>query len=255
MKKNGKTVKTDTSEKPEKTPEKTEKGKTEKNGTGNGKTENRRDRENQDTGWIFRILKNSEKKNGKREPQDSGKRKKERESGRMRRTWTITITIIAFFLSVFMSLASDTLLNHSNLLVAFLILIFIILLGVAFDIVGVAVTVADERPFHSMASQKLRGAKSSLKLIRSASRVSNVCNDVIGDTCGIISGTSVAYIVIKTARLMDLGNTAILSVALSGLVAAATIGGKALGKEFAMAKSKDIILLMGKILAFFLERG
>lgn len=173
----------------------------------------------------------------------------------MRRTWTITITIIAFFLSVFMSLASDTLLNHSNLLVAFLILIFIILLGVAFDIVGVAVTVADERPFHSMASQKLRGAKSSLKLIRSASRVSNVCNDVIGDTCGIISGTSVAYIVIKTGRLMDLGNTAVLSVSLSGLVAAATIGGKALGKEFAMAKAKEIILLIGKILAFFLERG
>ena len=158
----------------------------------------------------------------------------------------------AFLLSVFMSTFSDILLRKSNTAVAFIVLIAIIFIGILFDIIGVAVTVTDEKPFHSMAASKVKGAKSSLMLIRNASRVSNVCNDVIGDICGIISGSSAAFIVTQV-DFSDVGfmSAAVFSVILSGIVASLTIGGKAFGKEIAINNSKEIISMIGRILSVF----
>ena len=104
---------------------------------------------------------------------------------------------------------------------AFVILIAIVVIGIGFDMVGVAVTVADPAPFHSMASKRVKGAKSSLTLIRNAAKMSSICNDVVGDTCGIISGTSAAYIVtqLSNAGFLDY---ALLSLLLSGLIGSAT---------------------------------
>lgn len=170
----------------------------------------------------------------------------------VRRRWVVSITIFAFLLSVFMSLFSETVLRNSTLVTAFIVLIVIILTGVAFDIVGVAVTVAEEKPFHSMAAGKIKGARSSLKLIRNASRVSNLCNDVVGDTCGIISGTAAAFIVTKVSEL-GIGDQTVFALILSGLVASVTIGGKAIGKELAISKAKEIILFIGKIISVFTE--
>ena len=169
------------------------------------------------------------------------------------RVWTISITVCAFCLSVFMNLFADMLMRNSNILIAFIVLIAIILIGIVFDIIGVSVTVADPAPFNSMASSKLKGAKSALKLIKNAPKVSSVCNDVVGDTCGIISGTSAAYIVtqLSNAGIMDY---AVLSLLLSGIVASLTIGGKAMGKEFAISRSKNIVTMIGRIIAIFTER-
>ena len=178
--------------------------------------------------------------------------KKDSDPDNIRRRWVIFITIFAFLLSVFMSTFSDILLRKSNTAVAFIVLIAIIFIGILFDIIGVAVTVTDEKPFHSMAASKVKGAKSSLMLIRNASRVSNVCNDVIGDICGIISGSSAAFIVTQV-DFSDVGfmSAAVFSVILSGIVASLTIGGKAFGKEIAINNSKEIISMIGRILSVF----
>ena len=178
--------------------------------------------------------------------------KKDSDPDKIRRRWVIFITIFAFLLSVFMSTFSDILLRKSNTAVAFIVLIAIIFIGILFDIIGVAVTVTDEKPFHSMAASKVKGAKSSLMLIRNASRVSNVCNDVIGDICGIISGSSAAFIVTQV-DFSDVGfmSAAVFSVILSGIVASLTIGGKAFGKEIAINNSKEIISMIGRILYVF----
>ena len=45
-------------------------------------------------------------------------------------------------------------------------------LGIVFDMIGVAVTAADPRPFHSMAAHKEKGAKEALVLLRNARQVS-----------------------------------------------------------------------------------
>lgn len=181
------------------------------------------------------------------------KKSKDKDPEKARRRWVVCITFFAFFLSVFMTLFSDMLMKNSTIVIAFVILIAIVVIGILFDMLGVAVTVADERPFNSMASSKIKGARSSLMLIKNAGRVSNVFNDVVGDTCGIISGSSAAFIVtqVGTAGFVD---TALFSIILSGLVASATIGGKAMGKEIAMAKSKNIVTFIGKIIAIFTER-
>ena len=78
--------------------------------------------------------------------------------------------------------------------VAFLILLAIILIGIIFDIIGMAVATADEKPFHSMASRKVAGASDAIKLLRNAERVSSICNDVVGDICGVVSGSASATI-------------------------------------------------------------
>ncbi len=180
-------------------------------------------------------------------------KKKEKEASGKNRLWVLCITVSAFFLSVFMSLFSDVILKNANIFAAFAVLIVIILIGIFFDILGVAVTVADPAPFNAMASSKVRGAKSSLILIKHASRVSNICNDVVGDTCGIISGTSTAYIALQLAQygIMD---SAVAAIVLSGFAASATIGGKALGKESAILNAKKIIQAFGRISAVFLEK-
>ena len=77
-------------------------------------------------------------------------------------------------------------------------------LGILFDIIGVAVTAADPRPFHSMAAHKEPGAKEALMLLRNAGRVSSVCNDVVGDICGIVSGTTTAVIVVRLQAALGL---------------------------------------------------
>lgn len=185
---------------------------------------------------------------------EKGRDKKNKNKTKSQRAWIVIITVCAFFLSVAMNLFSDVLMRRSDIIAAFIILIAIVVIGIGFDMIGVAVAVADPAPFHSMASKKVKGAKSSLMLIRNAAKMSSFCNDVVGDTCGIISGTSAAYIVsqLSNAGILDY---ALLSLLLSGLIASLTIGGKAIGKEFAMSRSKSIIIFIGRLLSVVTEHG
>ena len=166
--------------------------------------------------------------------------------------WIILIFALTMVISGTMSFISSELLGRANLAVSFLILISIVLIGIIFDVIGVAVTSAEEKPFHSMASRKVPEAVEALRLIRNANRVSSFCNDVIGDICGIISGSSAAFIVTQV-DFSDVGfmSAAVFSVILSGIVASLTIGGKAFGKEIAINNSKEIISMIGRILSVF----
>ena len=97
--------------------------------------------------------------------------------------WFIKIFITTFILSIVFSFISTNGVSNLSLIPAILILLLVILIGIAFDIVGVAVTVANEHEFHAKATKKVEGSKSSIKLIRNAPKVANICADVIGDIC------------------------------------------------------------------------
>ena len=97
--------------------------------------------------------------------------------------WFIKIFITTFILSIVFSFSSTNGISNLSLIPAILILLLVILVGIAFDIVGVAVTVANEHEFHAKATKKVEGSKSSIKLIRNAPKVANICADVIGDIC------------------------------------------------------------------------
>ena len=137
--------------------------------------------------------------------------------------------------------------SNSSLLVAFLILLAIILLGIIFDVIGVAVTSADEKPFHSMAARKVTGAQEAIHLLRNAEKVGSICNDVIGDICGVVSGSAAATI----AAQVIIGQPRISSLLMSALVAGLTVGGKAIGKSFAIHSCTTIVHGVGTFIWWF----
>jgi Mg2+/Co2+ transporter CorB len=138
----------------------------------------------------------------------------------------------------------------SGLFVAFSILLLIVLIGIVFDVVGVAVTSADEKPFHSMAARKVPGAQDSIKLLRNAERVSSICNDVVGDICGVISGSASATIAAHMSLRLGEDKHMIIGLVMSGLVAGLTVGGKALGKSYAIGSCTKIVTFAGKFIYF-----
>ena len=164
--------------------------------------------------------------------------------------WLIIIIILSIIICGSISLLSDVLLKKVNILVAFIILIFIIVTGIIFDAIGVAVTAADEVPFHAMASKKIKGAKIAIKLIRNADKASSICNDVVGDVCGIVSGSIGFLIVDKIILILPHINATIITTAIGVLIGAFTIGGKSMGKNLAITKSNDILFRVCKIIYF-----
>lgn len=164
--------------------------------------------------------------------------------------WVSQVFFLAIALSVALSLVSETTLTRANVAVAILILCLFILLGIVFDVIGVAVTAADARPFHAMAAHKEKGAAEALRLLNNASHVSSVCNDVVGDICGIVSGTTAAVIVTRLQAAFGT-RTILLSVAGTALISGLTIGGKALGKTFAITKSTQVVYAVGRFLHLF----
>ena len=123
-----------------------------------------------------------------------------------------------------------------------------ILLGILFDIIGVAATSADETPFHSMAAKKVPEAREALKLLRRAERVSSFCNDVVGDICGVISGSASAVIAARAIVGMESWLGQLVQLLMSAVVAGLTVGGKAFGKSIAIKNSTMIIHAAAKLI-------
>ena len=187
----------------------------------------------------------------KKKPEKKKKDDKGKKEGRFR--WAIQVFFISVVLSAVLSLASDQALSGAGIPLAFAVLACFIGLGILFDIIGVSVTAADERPFHSMAAHKTPGAREALGLIRKASKVSSFCNDVVGDICGIISGSTAAIIVTRLQEAFSL-RSVVISLAITALVSGLTIGGKAVGKTFAIDKSTAVLQLVGRVLHLFSRR-
>jgi len=166
-----------------------------------------------------------------------------------KKKWVLRITMISFFLAIGVGILSEISIKNLNIYGAFVVLLFIVFLGVFFDGIGIAVAASNPRPFNAMAAKKVKGARKAVELSLNADRVSNFCNDVIGDIAGIISGAAIAAIAIKMV-LWDysLYNMSLVAVLLSGLTAALTIGGKALGKKIALTHWKTIVYYFALVL-------
>ena len=162
--------------------------------------------------------------------------------------WVVTVFFFTLVVSGMISLISDEVMARSGLLAAFAILLGIVFLGIIFDIIGMAVATASEKPFHSMAARKVPGAQEAIRLLRNAERVSSICNDVVGDICGVVSGSASATIAALILTHVDLGWPRAVSLAMSALVAGLTVGGKAIGKTIAVNSCTQIVHLEGRVL-------
>ena len=159
--------------------------------------------------------------------------------------WIIAVFISTILVSGIISLASEEIMSASTMPVAFIILLVIIFVGILFDIIGVAVTSADEKPFHSMAARKVPGALESIRLLRNAEKVGSICNDVVGDICGVVSGSASATIAAQVLQNFEFTWPRLASLLMSALVAGLTVGGKAVGKGIAINSCTNIVHFVG----------
>ena len=164
--------------------------------------------------------------------------------------WIIKVFLFTFFITLIVSGSANYISSHSNMIVLIIITILIIILGILFDMIGTSILTVNEANFHSMASNRVKGSKKSIKLIKNKSNIANFCNDVIGDICGIISGSMGAIISLNISNWLKLDST-ISALIIASIISSITVVGKAIGKKYATRSSDKIILFVGKALSLF----
>ena len=80
--------------------------------------------------------------------------KKENKKDSSELKWFAIVFILSFVLSIIFSFISTSAISGLNIIPAVLILFLVIFIGILFDLVGIAVTVAKESDFHAKASKK-----------------------------------------------------------------------------------------------------
>ena len=79
--------------------------------------------------------------------------------------------------------------------------------------------------------------------------MANFCNDVVGDISGTLSGAIGAAIVLNLDFSSFHISKIMLGTLMTASIAGLTIGGKALGKNFALREADEIIFQTGRLLA------
>lgn len=161
--------------------------------------------------------------------------------------WIIEMIILSFFITAILTFLSDLVLNDLNIIFGILIILIFISIGVLFDLIGIAITTTEPKNFHAMAARKIGPAKTAIKLTKVSPRIASFCNDVVGDICNIISGASGIAVAISLSPILHINKTLMILI-ISSIIAALTIGGKALGKTYAIKNSDKITYFVAKVL-------
>jgi CBS domain containing-hemolysin-like protein len=165
--------------------------------------------------------------------------------------WILKAFLMTFFIALIFSTASNLLIQkYTNSLLFIIVCIFFILIGIIFDVIGTAVLTGNESTFHAKSSKKIKGSKEGVYLIKNANRISSICNDVIGDICGIVSGSVAAMLAINISINLNI-SVVITTLIISSIVSSLTVGGKAIGKKYAIKNSDNIIFVVAKVLNKF----
>lgn len=164
--------------------------------------------------------------------------------------YPLKVLLITFVMSFLLNISSEAVLSKVGLIVSILILIIFVGISIVFDMIGVAVTAGDIEPFLARASKKERGSKESIKLIKNAEKISSFCCDIVGDSCGILSGAVGANIVVRIYAQTGDFMSILVATIVSSVIAALTVFGKAMCKTYAVNNSDEIVFRVGKILNF-----
>ena len=85
-----------------------------------------------------------------------------------RKKWLALVAIGTFLSTFVIDYISDTVLSNANLIVSIVILFLIVAVGIFMDMIGIAVTAVKIEPFNAMASRKIKGAKTAVKIVKNA---------------------------------------------------------------------------------------
>ena len=83
--------------------------------------------------------------------------------------WIYKVFLLSFIFSVIFSGVSTVLVENLNTIALTIILIAVIIIGIIFDMIGVAVLTSEEASLHARASKKIRGAKEAISLLKNSS--------------------------------------------------------------------------------------
>lgn len=160
--------------------------------------------------------------------------------------WTLQVTIFTFFLAVVVGLLSQIATKSSDIFVQIFILTFLILVSIIFDSIGVSATSSNlEVAMRYTTCPRVQ--RIAQKLIINSEKVNNICNDVVGDMCGILSGGCCVNISIKLSQTGL--NGLVATIVVSSIVTALTVGGKATVKGISVASSEQIVVMVAKLLS------
>ena len=163
--------------------------------------------------------------------------------------WAFKMFVVSLCLSSLFSLLSQTVLSHLGVILAAATIMLFIFVSVVFDMIGIAITSADESFFKTQLENHVKGSTIAIKLKRHSEKVCSFCADVVGDICGILSGAAGACIIMSLAKNISNSSVVILiSTLVSSLIAGLTILFKALMKGYAIKNANKIILRLGKLL-------
>jgi hypothetical protein len=124
-----------------------------------------------------------------------------------------------------------------------------VLINIAADIVGTAVTAASHVPFNAKAAKRIRGAPHGLQLIRNADRVANLTNDMLSDITTTVGGALGISIVVQIIKLAPNASQFWLNILITASIAAVIVSGKAYSKKIALSHPDDVIFFVGRFLA------
>ena len=171
--------------------------------------------------------------------------KKRVHRGRRSASWALKIVFLTFVLSLVTSVLSQVAVGGSDILIATMLLIFMVITSIIFDVIGVSVTSCALCRVDNAERVCDEVKRIAVMLISNAEKVNNICADVIGDICGVMSGACGASIV---AAICDAtgSDPLIPSILVSAVIASATVGGKALCKRIAVRNSENIVLFAAR---------
>lgn len=162
--------------------------------------------------------------------------------------WVIKITILTFLGAVVCSYLSQITTSRSDIIVSIMLLSFMILISILFDGIGLSVASCSKEKMQKY-SVFPKQYNIALKLIKNAEKVNNVCADVIGDMCGILSGACGTAIILQLSLEGQLAHWS--TVLASSIIAAITVGGKASLKKIAVKNSAEFVFMSAKIISLF----
>ena len=170
--------------------------------------------------------------------------------------WFIFILLFTFIVAFGIGLAAEMFFNADTIYICLVIIGLLMMIAFLGDIVAVAVAYAELPPFNAMASRRIKGAKTCIKLIKNSDKVSSILSDVLGDVCGIISGVvgaSLALVITSEADFTLFQQTLVL-VTVTAIIAAAAVSVKSIAKKIAIKNSTKIVFAVGKFFSVFTRK-
>ena len=172
--------------------------------------------------------------------------KKSTVSGR----YIVFVGIVSLLLAIVFTFFSEYFTSKLNSIVlALVFLSFVILINIAADVVGTAVTAASHVPFNAKSAKKIRGASHGLQLVKNADKVANLTNDMLSDITTTVGGALGISIALQVISLNPGISQFWLNILITAFIAAVIVSAKAYSKKIALSYPNDVIFFVGRILA------